>query len=92
MSRIQNFQLKMNPDGTQNVVASYLPGSDEMWETIEHPARFKNPVRAENFLARVSSNRYKIHLKNWIFEGHICSPIQPKNQPKPYVVDPEFKA
>lgn len=88
--RIQNFRLITNRDRTQSVTCSYLPGSDEMWETVVHPACFKNPERAEAFLIRISNSRSKINFKNWIFEGHKCSPIQPTNQPAPYVVDPEF--
>lgn len=62
-----------------------------MWEVVQHPACFKNPERAEAFLIRVSTNRSKIDFKNWIFEAHQCSPIQPTDQPTRFVVDPEFK-
>lgn len=63
-----------------NVGFMYLPGSDEMWESVDHPAMFRTEKEAEKFLAKVKANMHKINLANWVFEGHVCSPIQPTNQ------------
>lgn len=84
--RVQNFKLTVHRDGTFSVVASYLPGSDEMWEIVEHPARFRDEERATRFLEHVSACRHKFHLSEWMVEGHVCSPMKSDHNPAPYCV------
>jgi hypothetical protein len=51
-----------------------------MWETVVHPAMFKNEAAANIFLNKVKSNMHRIDFSNWVFECHRCSPMQPANQ------------
>jgi hypothetical protein len=53
---------------------SYLPGSDEMWETFDHPALFRDEKRAERFCEKVD-RACGINLRAWVFPGDRCSPV-----------------
>lgn len=57
------------------VTIAYLPGSDELWETLVHPAHFRDAGRAQRLVDRIKRSRAALKLENWTFGGHVCSPL-----------------
>lgn len=64
---------------------AYLPGHDEMFEALLHPAVFRTQERAERFAARVNAPGAGFGLEAWAFDGGVCSPIG-TNDLAPYSV------
>lgn len=67
------------------VEALFLPGTDEMWERISHPALFRNLNRAEVFARKIGKNLGKVNLSEWWIEGSRVSPLA-SNRPPIYCV------
>jgi hypothetical protein len=53
----------------------YRPGHDEMFELLTHPAVFRTEERAQRFADKIDRARGDVKVRNWSYDGGICSPI-----------------
>jgi hypothetical protein len=56
------------------VAVTFCPGSDEMWDTMAHAARFATAAEAERLAARVRAAR-QVDLRFWSWRANVCSPF-----------------
>jgi hypothetical protein len=77
---------KERKTGGFRVYVTYLPGSDEMYETFAHYYLFKSEARAERLAVKVrAAGMEGIDLAHWDYYSSPCSPLAAVQQ-KPKAV------
>ena len=61
--------------GGYRVQVKWLPGTDEVWETLRHEALFAARRDAERLAARIEAAGGKIDLAHWVWSPSRCSPV-----------------
>lgn len=51
-----------------------LPGSDELWEVLDHFTVFRSKARASSLLDRLKRSGYQFNKEFWIWTPSNCSP------------------
>ncbi len=70
-------------EGGYHVVSSVTDSFDSLYDSIQHPAVFRDEVKATKFMEAMKRNRMAINLSNWRIGNHPCAAYQRKPEDNP---------